>query len=534
MNISANKDATERYKSYEVHPDIHIEENNKMFYEYISLCGWKCDSLRDRVTVVCVECKSKFSVRDDATVTSEASSALESEKIHNICKINNCHKDHCSFKKVKTNNELFDIYIDGRKVFDLGVEIGRIISICECLMLASKSQGIAKANFYYNRGTKKLECIKCGTSIDVDTRSYGTNVEAVKKLGECNKHKADFHDSSTATGGVDTISSLQKEDRLTVFVPLPINTNVKNPATSGAIPKKVDKKPVHSPAFSEFGTRLNSYTTNINWDHSLIDEQLFARDGFFCIGDRSKNVIICFNCGLMVDAAKIKHKSNPRDLHHQASIHCSHSIENDLSFDEGAVGGVDTELFQTNSERDVENMIPYIGFKGMQVAIERNRAQDNEYSENEGSVSDDNGEDDDDVDDIDDEVTEFDVTDDSDSDEADSSSDESNTTSTTNLSEIDIQLPPTNNGRYNLRRSSTPYRSKINKPEEFERAIEKEREKQKCVVCQDSNKSVLILPCRHMCLCVQCGNHIARSRNVARRVCPLCRNSIKTIMNVYV
>ncbi|KAJ8300143.1 hypothetical protein KUTeg_021662 [Tegillarca granosa] len=70
-------------------------------------------------------------------------------------------------------------------------------------------------------------------------------------------------------------------------------------------------------------------------------------------------------------------------------------------------------------------------------------------------------------------------------------------------------------------------------PDELAREVEHEREKQKCVVCQDEHKSVLILPCRHMCLCVNCGNKIARSRNVDRRICPLCRQRIRTIMNVY-
>lgn len=151
------------------------------------------------------------------------------------------------------------------------------------------------------------------------------------------------------------------------------------------------------------------------------------------------------------------------------------------------------------------------------------------------SVSDDN----DDDDPGEDEDVEFDVVDESESDESGSdensnSSDDSDGTSTTLSNDIDIQLPPTRQGRYNLRRSTTPSAKDIDSYEDFEREIEIERDRQKCVVCQDQSKSVLILPCRHMCLCVDCGNQIARARNVARRTCPLCRQRIRTIMNVYI
>ncbi|OWF52759.1 uncharacterized protein LOC110447341 [Mizuhopecten yessoensis] len=135
------------------------------------------------------------------------------------------------------------------------------------------------------------------------------------------------------------------------------------------------------------------------------------------------------------------------------------------------------------------------------------------------------------------EEIEFEVTDDSDdsgSDQNSNLSDDSDGTSTTLSNDIDIQLPATTNGRYNLRRSTTPSNISYDSLKDFEREMEKERERQKCVVCQDQNKSVLILPCRHMCLCVDCGNQIARARNVARRTCPLCRQRIRTIMNVYV
>ena len=128
-----------------------------------------------------------------------------------------------------------------------------------------------------------------------------------------------------------------------------------------------------------------------------------------------------------------------------------------------------------------------------------------------------------------------DETDDDDGELEVDSSNESNTASESEMSEINIQLPPPET-RYNLRRSTTPARARFNNVSvgDLEREIETEKEKRKCVVCQDRKKSVLIMPCKHLCLCVQCADHIARSRIPGRRVCPLCRTRIKTIMNVYV
>ena len=100
------------------------------------------------------------------------------------------------------------------------------------------------------------------------------------------------------------------------------------------------------------------------------------------------------------------------------------------------------------------------------------------------------------------------------------------------MSEINIQLPDSS---HRLQRSDTP--SRFNKDmtaEDVQRFVESEKERRMCVVCQDRTKSVLVLPCRHMCMCVECGNMIARSRSRESRRCPLCRTKINTIMNVYV
>lgn len=101
--------------------------------------------------------------------------------------------------------------------------------------------------------------------------------------------------------------------------------------------------------------------------------------------------------------------------------------------------------------------------------------------------------------------------------------------------EIEVQLPPIDKCYRLSSRSSTPSRvSKTVSPEEFNREMERERDKRKCVICQDQIKSVLILPCRHMCMCVLCAGQIVKSRTIGRRVCPLCRTRITKVMNVYV
>ncbi len=96
---------------------------------------------------------------------------------------------------------------------------------------------------------------------------------------------------------------------------------------------------------------------------------------------------------------------------------------------------------------------------------------------------------------------------------------------------VEIQLPAA--GGYNLRarkKSPSPSRSAGGASPEM---TDEEELNRKCVVCQDQVKTVLVLPCKHMCLCVDCAHTIASSRSRIRRVCPLCRGRIHTVMNVY-
>lgn len=51
-----------------------------------------------------------------------------------------------------------------------------------------------------------------------------------------------------------------------------------------------------------------------------------------------------------------------------------------------------------------------------------------------------------------------------------------------------------------------------------------------CIICQDQYRSVLLLPCRHLCLCRDCYTKLKGYG----RFCPICRGTFRHNMNVYV
>ncbi|XP_043224669.1 E3 ubiquitin-protein ligase RNF26-like [Amphibalanus amphitrite] len=51
-----------------------------------------------------------------------------------------------------------------------------------------------------------------------------------------------------------------------------------------------------------------------------------------------------------------------------------------------------------------------------------------------------------------------------------------------------------------------------------------------CVVCLDQDKSVILLPCRHVCLCEPCGRQVG----AGDRRCPMCREFIQDALKVYI
>lgn len=51
-----------------------------------------------------------------------------------------------------------------------------------------------------------------------------------------------------------------------------------------------------------------------------------------------------------------------------------------------------------------------------------------------------------------------------------------------------------------------------------------------CVICQERTKCVLLLPCKHVCLCTWCTRELKTYGNI----CPICRSTINRTMKIYV
>lgn len=81
-------------------------------------------------------------------------------------------------------------------------------------------------------------------------------------------------------------------------------------------------------------------------------------------------------------------------------------------------------------------------------------------------------------------------------------------------------------------------RPKMNNEEDVEdlllEQVEREREDKLCVICQDREKCIMILPCRHLCICQDCQVTLMQRTDQAHsRTCPICRKNVKQTIKAY-
>ena len=71
------------------------------------------------------------------------------------------------------------------------------------------------------------------------------------------------------------------------------------------------------------------------------------------------------------------------------------------------------------------------------------------------------------------------------------------------------------------------YLVKEEKDKVTQELLQNEEKKHSCIICQSEQKSVLLMPCRHMCVCKHCSTHEELRR------CPLCREIILQKIDVF-
>ena len=66
-------------------------------------------------------------------------------------------------------------------------------------------------------------------------------------------------------------------------------------------------------------------------------------------------------------------------------------------------------------------------------------------------------------------------------------------------------------------------------PTNLLKQLEREREEKLCVICQDQVKCIILLPCRHFCLCNVCLETLAADY----ATCPICRREVLDHLRIY-
>ncbi|XP_073822186.1 uncharacterized protein [Musca autumnalis] len=53
-----------------------------------------------------------------------------------------------------------------------------------------------------------------------------------------------------------------------------------------------------------------------------------------------------------------------------------------------------------------------------------------------------------------------------------------------------------------------------------------------CIVCLERTRNILLLPCKHICLCSNCADRIMDERGI--KFCPLCRQDINQTLEIFI
>jgi hypothetical protein len=53
-----------------------------------------------------------------------------------------------------------------------------------------------------------------------------------------------------------------------------------------------------------------------------------------------------------------------------------------------------------------------------------------------------------------------------------------------------------------------------------------------CVICWNERKNIVLLPCRHLCVCLSCSQQLWN--NNRNETCPICRKEVENRLEVFV